>query len=81
MACANVRRVKLRLSDPSLIPEFLTFLGVQEVSVTRLDNDDVEVLSNENADDETHEMLVDLMLRAWNAAHGEAQVQIVDDAG
>jgi len=73
--------VKLRLSDPSLIPEFLTFLGVQEVSVTRLDNDDVEVLSNENADDETHEMLVDLMLRAWNAAHGEAQVQIVDDAG
>ena len=72
--------MKLRLSDPSLLAEFLTFLGVQEVSVTRLDNDDVEVVPTEDADDETHELLVDLMLRAWNAAHGEAQARIVDDA-
>lgn len=73
-------RVRLRLSDPSRLPDFVAFLAVPQITLRRLENDEIEIRPSSAADSQYHEMLVDLMLRAWNAAHGDADAWIISYA-
>jgi hypothetical protein len=65
--------VRLRLSDPSQVHSFVGFLAVPQLTVNRLINNDIQIQPSSAAQSETHELLVQLMLQAWNAAHPDAE--------
>jgi len=69
--------VRLRLSDPSRLPEFIGFLAVPAVTVHRLDDNDIEVEPSNERDSDKVAVLVELMLRAWNSEHGDGDAVVV----
>jgi hypothetical protein len=69
--------VRLRLSDPSRLPEFIGFLAVPAVTVHGLDDNDIEVEPSGGRDGDKVEVIVELMLRAWNSEHGEGDAVVV----
>jgi len=72
--------VRVRLSDSSRLSEFIGFLAVPQLTLRRLDNDEIEIQPNRDEQDQRTDLLVELMLQAWNAAHAETAAHIVDDA-
>lgn len=76
---ARCRHVIVRLSDSSLVSEFVGFLAVPDLTLSRLENDDIEIEPSRGAHGESIDMLVELMLEAWNEAHAAADARIVDD--
>ena len=76
---ARCKQVKVPLSDSSLVSEFVGFLGVPHLTLSRLENDDIEIEPSRGAHGESIDMLVELMLDAWNEAHAAADARIVDD--
>jgi len=71
--------VRVRLSDSSRLSEFIGFLAVPQLTLRRLDNDEIEIQPNRDAQDERIDLLVELMLQAWNAAHVDSAAHIVGD--
>ena len=72
--------MRLRLSNPTLLPELIGFLDSRADMVTRrvADNEiEVSLLGSYGRDGER--MTLELLLRAWEAAHNtDAQVEVLD---
>ena len=76
---ARCEQVKVRLSDSSLVSEFVGFLAVPHLTLSRLENADIEIEPSRGAHGESIDMLVELMLDAWNEAHAAADARRVED--
>jgi Mg-chelatase subunit ChlI len=60
--------MRLRLSDPHLVPDLLQFLESRlEVVVERIGENEVELSLIGSYNPEAERMTVDLLLRAWEA--------------
>jgi len=72
--------MRLRLSDPHLVPDLLQFLEVrQEMVVERLSENEVELSLIGSYNREAERMTVDLLVRAWEAGRdAPGSVEFVD---
>jgi hypothetical protein len=60
--------MRLRLSDPHLVPDLLQFLELRlEVVVERISENEVELSLIGSYNREAERMTVDLLVRAWEA--------------
>lgn len=74
--------MRIRLSDPSLVPELLEFLSAREdCALASVATDAVEVsLLGSYGAEAAHEV-VEQRLREWRAAHPSAPATLEDEAG
>jgi hypothetical protein len=72
--------MRLRLSDPHLVPDLLQFLELrQEMVVERISENEVELSLIGSYNREAERMTVDLLLRAWEAGRdAPGSVEFVD---
>jgi len=72
--------MRLRLSNPDLVPELLEFLESRLDMVTkRVSENEVELSLLGSYNREAERMMVDLLLRAWEAGRDSgASVEFVD---
>jgi hypothetical protein len=74
--------MRVRVSDPALVPELLEFLQSSvDVIAEAIDDDEVEVSLVGSYAHAAMRMELYLRIRAWEAARGsrEASVELVDD--
>jgi hypothetical protein len=61
--------VRIRLTDPAQAPSLIEFLrGTVNCVAERVGEEDVEVSLLGSYDEETHDLAVALLIRAWEAA-------------
>jgi hypothetical protein len=77
----QIQEMRVQLSNPSHMAEFVSFLTVPQIALTRVDNDVVEIQPTSAAYSETYKLFLHPFLRAWNREHGEAAVRVVDEVG
>lgn len=72
--------MRLRLSDPHLVPDLLQFLELRlEVVAERISENEVELRLIGSYNREAERMTVDLLLRAWEAGRdAPGSVEFVD---
>lgn len=72
--------MRLRLSDPHLVPDLLQFLELRlEVVAERISENEVELSLIGSYNREAERMTVDLLLRAWEAGRdAPGSVEFVD---
>ncbi len=72
--------MRLRLSNPTLLPELIEFLDSRADMVTkRVAENETEVSLLGSYGRDSERMTLELLLRAWEAAHNtDAQVEILD---
>ncbi len=72
--------MRLRLSNPHLVPELLEFLESRlDIVTKRVSEDEVELSLLGSYNREAERMTVDLLLRAWEAGRvAAASVEFVD---
>jgi hypothetical protein len=72
--------MRLRLSDPHLVPDLLQFLELRlEVVVEQISENEVELSLIGSYNPEAERMTVDLLLRAWEAGRdAPGSVEFVD---
>ena len=72
--------MRLRLSDPHLVPDLLQFLESRlEVVVERISKNEVELSLIGSYNREAERMTVDLLVRAWEAGRdAPGSVEFVD---
>ncbi len=71
--------MRIRLSDPSLLPELIEFLRTRtDAVVTEVGDDEVEVNLLGSYAREAMRMELYLRIRAWEAARGAVRAEIVD---
>lgn len=72
--------MRLRLSNPDLIPELLEFLESRvDVVTKRVSANEVELSLLGSYHHEVEQMTIELLLRAWDAARSaNASVEFVD---
>ena len=71
--------MRIRISDARLLPDLLGYLGERpDVVVARLSDREAEAAVLGSYGDDAHRMELELLLRAWQAAHPEAKVALVD---
>ena len=73
VACGNVLRpaaLRIRLTDPALVPSLLEFLtGSVNCVAKQVGPREIDVSLLGSYDSEIHDLTVDLLVRAWEAAH------------
>ena len=70
--------MRIRLSNPSLLPELVEFLRTRaDAVVTPVDDDEVEVTLLGSYAQDAMRMELYLRLRAWEVAHGGAVAEIL----
>jgi hypothetical protein len=72
--------MRLRLSDPHLVPDLLQFLELRlEMVVERIGENEVELSLIGSYNREAERMTVDLLVRAWEAGRdAPGSVEFVD---
>ena len=72
--------MRLRLSDPHLVPDLLQFLELRlEVVVERISKNEVELSLIGSYNREAQRITVDLLVRAWEAGRdAPGSVEFVD---
>jgi hypothetical protein len=72
--------MRLRLSDPHLVPELLQFLELRlEMVVERIGENEVELSLIGSYNREAERLTVDLLVRAWEAGRdAPGSVEFVD---
>jgi hypothetical protein len=72
--------MRLRLSDPHLVPDLLQFLQLRlEVVAERISENEVELSLIGSYNREAERMTIDLLLRAWEAGRdAPGSVEFVD---
>jgi hypothetical protein len=61
--------LRIHLNDPTLVPSLLEFLaGTVNCVAERVDERDIEVSLLGSYEPETHDITVDLLVRAWEAS-------------
>ncbi len=71
--------MRIRLNDPSLLPELVEFLQTRtDAVVTEVGDDEVEAMLLGSYATDALRMELYLRIRAWEAAHGGVGAEIVD---
>ena len=71
--------MRIRLNDPSLLPELVEFLEARtDAVVTTIADDEVEVTLLGSFGGDAMRMELYLRIRAWEAARGAAVAEILD---
>ena len=72
--------MRLRLSNPDLVPELLQFLESRiDVVTKQVSDNEVELSLLGSYNEEAAQMTVDLLVRAWRASRDDnATVELVD---
>lgn len=72
--------MRLRLSNPDLIPELLQFLESRiDVVTKQVSDNEVELSLLGSYNEDAQQMTVDLLVRAWRASRDDkATVELVD---
>ncbi len=72
--------MRLRLSNPDLVPELLQFLESRiDVVTKQVSDNEVELSLLGSYNEDAQQMTVDLLVRAWRASRDDnATVELVD---
>jgi hypothetical protein len=71
--------MRLRLSNPDLVPELLQFLESRiDLVSRRVSENEVELSLLGSYNEDAAQMTVDLLLRAWRASRDDATVELAD---
>lgn len=71
--------MRIRLNDPSLLPELVEFLQTRtDFVVTEVGDDEVEAMLLGSYATDALRMELYLRIRAWEVAHGGVGAEIVD---
>jgi hypothetical protein len=71
--------MRLRLSNPDLVPELLQFLESRiDVVAKQVSDNEVELSLLGPYNEDAAQMTVDLLLRAWRASRDDATVELAD---
>jgi hypothetical protein len=71
--------MRLRLSNPDLVPELLQFLESRiDLVSRRVSENEVELSLLGSYNEDAAQMTVDLRLRAWRASRDDATVELAD---
>jgi hypothetical protein len=70
--------MRVRLSDPALLPDLLGYLRAAECVVEEVGPDELNVLVPRAPSDEQGRREVDIYLRAWQAMNPNARAAILD---
>jgi hypothetical protein len=66
--------MKIRLSDPALVDDLLTFLRARQCVAEQASDDTLDLTLPETARSDAAALELDLYLRAWEATHPGAIV-------
>ena len=69
--------MRVRLSDPALLPELVAYLRAIECVVEQVGPDELTVMIPRAPSDEQAARELDIYLRAWQAMHPEVHADIV----
>jgi hypothetical protein len=71
--------MRLRLNNPALIPDLIEFLHTRlDVVTNRVGENEVEVSLLGSYGPDAARMMLQLLVRAWEAARDSASVELVD---
>ena len=70
--------MRVRLSDPELLPDLLDYLRAAECVVEEVGPDELNVIVPRAPSDEQARREVDIYLRAWQAMNPNARAAIID---
>jgi hypothetical protein len=72
--------VKVRISEPELLPDLVEFFQARaELVVEKSGKDEIDAALIGSYNEEAQGMAIELLVLAWQAAHPEVQVEVTRD--